>query len=251
MMTIMAELHVAEDDDDGCHAKQKQKLPRRTKKPSVERRECLGYFWLLQLRADGVLPQSTTSKMSWLDFLCQKNMGTKGLVSFYDRATGSSGCFCVLKTARSLEGVDQKLGYFCTAQKLPSAFASEHPLYLEYGRRGLLCMEQKGIPDVLVDMRVADRPPPILLEGCHSASDDDDDDECGRRGGVQRKEKNSRSFACQVHKKFKKLCHKISKMCDTHVHTQTHTGKHGCPSRAAPCGISRGTQGAPGSSLHC
>ena len=210
MMTIMAEPHVA--DDDGY--KKKQRLPRRTKKSSVERRECLGYFWLLQLKADGVLPQSTTSKMSWLDLLCQKNMGTKGLVSFYDKATGSSGCFCVLKTARSLEGVDEKLGYFCTAQKLPSGFASEHLLYLEFGRRGLLCMEQKGIPDVLVDMRVADRPPPILLEGCHSTSDDD---ECGRRG-VQKKETNSRSFACQVHKFFRTICFPKR----DHVHTCTN-----------------------------
>lgn len=185
---------------------EKKRLPRRRRKKIASEEQlqnpssdAMGYYWLLQLKKDAccMLPQSCAKKMSWLDLLCQKNMGTKGLVSFYDDSVKTSGCFCVLKTARTQEGMAAKLGHFCTAEKLNSSFPYEHALYLSYGRRGLLCMEQKGIPDVLADMQVADKPPPIVLEGAHcssssSSGEDDDSPEASDR------KKHRRSFACQA-----------------------------------------------------
>lgn len=155
----------------------------------------MGYYWLLQLKEGGV---ASARRMSWLDLLCQKNMGTKGLVSFYDEATNASGCFCVLKTARTLQSMNEKLGHFCHAQKLVASFASEHPLYLEYGRRGLLCMEQKGIPDLVASMQIADRPPPIVMEGSHHDEAAEGAAACHGSGGSSSSKKLRRSFACQV-----------------------------------------------------
>ena len=187
---------VAVAGHDGCVVQKKpRKFVRRVKISDVRTdASALGYYWLFQLKSDIASSQGYSTlgrKMAWLDFLCRKNMGTRGLVSFHDSTTKESGCFCFLKTARTLEYINQKLGFFCNAQKLTASFSSDHPLYLEYGRRGLLCLEQKGIPDFLVDMKVADKPPPILLEGeadHHDTATEDAGQETQHR----------RSFACQV-----------------------------------------------------
>lgn len=181
---------IEEGPDAAAVQKKPRKFVRRVKISDVRTdASALGYYWLFQLKSDIASSQGYSTlgtKMAWLDFLCRKNMGTRGLVSFHDSTTKESGCFCFLKTARTLEFINQRLGFFCNAQKLTASFSSDHPLYLEYGRRGLLCLEQKGIPDFLVDMKVADKPPPILLEG--EADQQDTDSAAGKH----------RSFACQV-----------------------------------------------------
>lgn len=103
------------------------------------------YHWLLHLKDDSTQSPNAASRMSWLAFLAQKNMGTKGIVSFYQPPPMMrSGCFCTLKTSRTMEMMLENIGSTCTVEKLSSRFSSQHPLYLELGARFVLHWRPKG-----------------------------------------------------------------------------------------------------------
>ena len=158
----------------------------------------MGNYWLLQNDSSCAMQISS----SWYDILGQQNIGTRGVVSFSDPVAKCKGCFCILKAPRTLEVMKEKLGLFCVPTKLNARFSMQNKLYLEYARRNLLCMEQKGICDVLGEMKVADRPPPIQMEGEHCDHDAEDHTYAAAAAAVQNQQKTkkraTRSFACQV-----------------------------------------------------
>ena len=170
--------------------------------------EIAGPYWMLQLRpeflslhsnmaqAQDVLEKLQNS-FSWLNFMANRNMGTKGMVSFSvedgDRKR-RVGCFCVLKTPRKLKDVLDKVGDACTAEKMQSGIrfspSSTHPEYMRLASLGALVVEQEGV--------FSENLVPLLGAPVHPLPEEQQNVNAAAANKKYCRRNGQRSVACQV-----------------------------------------------------
>lgn len=132
---------------------------------ATQSKDVAGPFWMIKIKDEFLSSPELLHKMkdfSWLNFLTNKSMGTKGVVSFFvcggeeggsstcsSSAAAAAGCFCVFKTPRKLHDVMEKVGDTCIAEKMQSGIkfspSSTHPEYVRLASIGALVVEQEGV----------------------------------------------------------------------------------------------------------
>lgn len=74
----------------------------------------------------------------WKTLLDNINMQTEGLAFYMDEMTEESGAFCIFRTPRTLDKMQEKIGEHCKIERLPLKFSTCHEKYLRLKERNIL-----------------------------------------------------------------------------------------------------------------